>query len=309
MRLILATDVNTLRNFVVKDTDVIDFLANYKSCKAYGPDLVPTLLCKKVSGILARPLADIFNSCIANCAFPSFWKLAHVTPVPKCANPNIQQLRPISLLTLPSKMFEKFIFNPVQPVFYSKFDNNQFGFRPNSSTTCALIKLYNHITKSCDNSAVKGVQLVALDYAKAFDSLDHCSIFLELVYCGFPTSFVKLIVSYLTNRKQCVRINNITSDWQHVSSGVPQGSVLGPTLFSLVMSDLNCISSSTCIVKFADDVTLSIPLYYSGNKVVAEVENILSWSKTAGLPLNLKKCNYLLLPASKSCDPVVIPPP
>ena len=299
--------VDSLWNIDINDTDVIDFLANYKSCKAFGPDLVPTVLYQKAAHIIAKPLADIFNLCVANCTFPSFWKLAHISPVPKCANPTIQQLRPISLLSLPSKMFESFIFKSVKHIFYCNFDDNQFGFRPNSSTTCALIKLHHHITKLCDNIAVKGVQLVALDYAKAFDCLDHCVIVRKLVDCKFPANFIKLIVSYLTNRKQAVRLCNVNSDWQNVSSGVPQGSILGPSLFSLVMSDLNCIDSSTCIVKFADDVTLSIPLYHSKNAVNLEIENVLNWSQSVGLNLNFKKCVYLLIPTSKDCKPVYIP--
>ena len=132
--------------------------------------------------------------------------------------------------------------------------------------------------------------MIALDYEKAFDSLNHYTIISKLIDCKFPATIIKLIISYLTNRKQSVRISNVTSDWKSITSGVPQGSILGPSLFSLVMSDLNCISSSTGIVKFADDVTLSIPLYYSGNNVISEIENIFKWSDSVGLKLNFTKC-------------------
>ena len=256
--------------------------------------MVPTFVYKISADIIANPLARIYNSCISSSYFPLAWKEAHVVPTPKCYNASINDLRPISLLCIPSKIFERLVFNSVQNIFYSNFDSAQFGFRKNSSTSCALIKLHDHITKYYDNPVVAGIQVFALDYRLAFDCLDHNNIIRKLVRCNFPVSFIKLIFSYLHNRSQRVRLNNILSDLDFVTSGVPQGSIMGPSLFSLVMADLHCIKNSTCLVKFADDISLSIPIFYSCNNVVEEIENIKHWSLSVGLNLNLKKCKYFL---------------
>ena len=295
-------------DLVISDDDVFQQLSLLDSKKAFGSDCIPTFVYKTCANIIAKPLANIYNYCISNCCFPSIWKEAHVVPVPKCHNANIHQLRPISLLCVPSKIFERLVFNSVKHLFYLYFDSSQFGFRQNCSTTCALIKLHNHITECFDNPTVAGIQVFALDYSKAFDRLDHNVIIRKFVNCNFPLSFVSLMYSYLCNRSQRVRLNNCLSDKALVTSGVPQGSILGPSIFSLVMADLTCLHSSSCIVKYADDVSLSIPIYHSNNYVVDEIDiSIKYWSSTVGLNLNTSKCKYMLVSHNKKCSPIIIP--
>jgi hypothetical protein len=241
-----------------------------------------------------------------NSYFPVAWKEAYVIPILKCHNASVNDLRPISSLCTPSKNFERIISNSVKHLFYSNLDSSQFGFRQNSSTVCALIKLHNHITECYDNPAVSGIQVIALDYSKAFDCLDHNVIIRKLVNCSFPLSFIKLMYSYLSCRRQRVRVNNCLSDSAMVTSGVPQGSILGPSIFTLVMADLCCVHDKTCIVKYADDVTLSIPILYSTNSVIDEIDNVITWSDAVGLKLNYSKCKYLFISRSKNSTPVVI---
>ena len=294
-------------NFVVTKSDVFDQLIQLNAKKACGSDYVPTFVYKLCASDIAEPLARIYNYCIVNSYFPSLWKEAHVVPIPKCHNPSVYDLRPISLLCVPSKVFEKLIFNSTKQFFYSNLDSNQFGFRENSSTACALIKLHNHITEYYDNLSVAGIQVVALDYSKAFDSLNHNVIIRRFVDCNFPLSFIHLMYSYLFSRSQRVRVKNCLSDSAVVTSGVPQGSILGPSIFTLVMADLCCVQTTTCIVKYADDVTLSIPIFYSTNNVLDEINNVITWSDAVGLKLNNNKCKYLFISRSKNSAPVVIP--
>ena len=294
-------------DFIISDDDVYYQLSHLDSKKAFGSDLVPTFVYKISADIIANPLARIYNSCISSSYFPLAWKEAHIVPTPKCYNASINDLRPISLLCIPSKIFERLVFNSVQSIFYSNFDSAQFGFRKNSSTSCALIKLHDHITKYYDNPVVAGIQVFALDYRLAFDCLNHNNIIRKLVRCNFPVSFIKLIFSYLHNRSQRVRLNNILSDLDFVTSGVPQGSIMRPSLFLFVMADLHRIKNSTCLVKFADDISLSIPIFYSCNNVVEEIENIKHRSLSVSLNLNLKKCKYLFVSCSRNSEPIVIP--
>ena len=294
-------------NLSITEEDVCNVLVSYDSRKAYGPDLVPTSIYKQCANVICKPLATIFNFCIQSCTFPSFWKHAHVIPLPKSSNPTVNDLRPISLLSLPSKVFECLMLKSVSHLFLNNFDVNQFGFRPKSSTCHALIKLHDHITKMLDLNSVSGVQVVALDYHKAFDSLDHKVIICKLLKCKFPIQFVKLMFSYLQNRTQSVRLKTVISKSAFVTSGVPQGSLIGPAIFALVMSDLNCVNSNTCMVKFADDVTLSIPIFHSTNSVHTEILNVQTWSSTVGLHLNYSKCKYLFVPSTSHATFVNIP--
>jgi ribonuclease P/MRP protein subunit RPP40 len=120
-------------------------------------------------------------------------------------------------------------------------------------------------------------------------------------------SSIKLLYSYLSNRSQCVRINNVVGVSSPVTSGVPQGSILGPSLFSLVMADLLCLYNTTCLVKYADDITLSVPIFHSSNFVKEEIDNVINWSRSVGLNLNPDKCKYILITGTVNCIPVVIP--
>ena len=210
-------------------------------------------------------------------------------------------------MSLPSKIFERIIFDSVKHCFYSNFDRNQFGFRPNSSTTCALIKLHNRITCLYDCLSIRGIQICTLDFTKAFDCLNHNVIIQKLFDCNFPLPFIRLMYSYLEGRLQCVRFKNFLSNALPVTSGVPQGSIIGPSLFSLVVSDLQCLYPDTQIVKYADDIILCLPVYNSINHVIEEIDNIRTWSKSVGLQLNDKKCNYMYISRSNDCVPVEIP--
>ncbi len=294
-------------DFSISEEQIYDAFLSYDNRKSCGSDGVPTFLYKKSAHIICKPLAIIFNHCITTSSFPILWKHAYVIPIPKVNNPTAYDLRPISLLPVPSKIFERLIFNSVSDLFYDNFDANQFGFRPSSSTCCALIKLHDHITKLLDSVAVSGVQVIALDYLKAFDSLIHKTIISKLLECGFPIEFVKLIFSYLQNRVQSVRIHNIISDPCKVSSGVPQGSIIGPSIFSLVMSGLKRVDSNTCMIKFADDLNLSIPIFHSVNHVASEIENVKNWSAEVGLNLIFLKCKYFFVRSTANSLPVPIP--
>lgn len=294
-------------DFIIAENDVLNQLLSLDVKKSCGPDNVPSIIYKRAAHIIVSPLTRLFNCCIVNRTFPSIWKEAHVVPVPKCSNAKLNDFRPISLLSVLSKIFERLILKSVNHFFTSTLDKNQFGFRQNSSTTCALIKIHDHITRTYENPSVTGIQVCALDYSLAFDRLIHNVIIKKLIDCYFPLAFVEMIYSYLVNRSQCVRINNVLSTFLPVTSGVPQGSIIAPFLFSLVMSDLHCLYSDSCIVKFADDLTLSIPVYYSLNHVIEEIDHVKQWSSEIGLTLNLKKCKFIFIRRSLTACHIEIP--
>ena len=300
-------DYHVLDTFKISLDEVFRQLSVLKISKAAGPDLVPTILYKAAALVIAEPLTHIFNSSLSNCYFPSIWKRCHVIPIPKCNSPGVNDLRPISLLSLPAKIFEKIVFRLLKPTFNRSFGDLQFGFREKSSTECALIALHDHITSCYDDSKCLGVQVVAFDYSKAFDKLKHDVIVKHLLQLHFPFHFIKWLYSFLTGRSQSVRLgHDCISEAIITTSGVPQGSVLSPALFSTVISSLNPLCTSTCMIKFADDITLSLPIYADFNCVNSEVENVINWSKQVNLIINFEKCKYLFIPASRNAIPIPI---
>ena len=186
------------------------------------------------------------------------WKLANVTPIFKKEDKQlVKNYRPISLLPICGKMFEKLIFNSLY--FYLNSNNlitpNQSGFRPGDSCSNQLLFLVNEIHKAFENPKSLEVRAVFLDISKAFDKVWHDGLLFKLKQNGVSGKLLKFFESYLQNRKQRVSLNGFNSEYSVIESGVPQGSVLGPLLFLVYINDLeNNIKSN--VKFFADDTML-----------------------------------------------------
>ena len=181
-------------------------------------------------------------------------------PVPKISKPTIHDLRPISLLPVPSKILERLITTQLTDYFTVAAGANQHGGIRGSSTTTASIVIHEQVTKMLDDIDVTGVQIMAYDLKKAFDSLGHAVILKRLIDCHFPPYFVNLMSSYLFDRTQSVRVDTSISEVVHVTSGISQGSVFGPLLFNAVCGGLKPLNSKYSIIKYIDDITICVPL-------------------------------------------------
>lgn len=271
------------------------YLNKINSKKATGSDGIPSIIFKISSDIIMNPLCNIINSSILQCYVPHSWKLATVSPIPKTKPININQLRPISLLPLPSKILERIVLDSIKNKIFTHLDNNQFAYKKNSSTTCALIRLHEIVTRLMESSNCIGVAILALDYSKAFDTISHRILIQQLLDLQFPTKFINWLKSYLTNRKQKIKVNDIISSEETVKSGVPQGSILGPYLFILY---INSLKSEYCI-KYADDTTIILPIYTdvgeSNNSLNRSYDEIKKKSVELGLRLNEEKSKLLII--------------
>ena len=198
---------------------------------------------------------QLFVKVLETKTWPELWKCAFITPILKSSNPeNVESYRPISILPQLSIILERMIFDFIYPKIRAKVTPAQHGFMTKRSTVTQLFEYLDQIYN--DVEAKNEFFSVYFDFRKAFEQVPHHILISKHGNLGFDISFLELFASYLTNRTQIVLINNEASPKNHVTSGVPQGSVLGPLLFILFINDMPAVLKPSNCFLFADDSKL-----------------------------------------------------
>ena len=190
--------------------------------------------------------------------FPDSWKIARITPIPKVHSPSSSsEYRPISVLPVLSKLFEKILYHRVYSYLteHNLIDKRQYGFRENRSTELAITSIYDELLSNFDNKLI--TCSLFLDVSKAFDCCDHEILLDKLYHHGIRGVSHKLFSNFLHNRMQCTKIGEFKSSYKRISCGVPQGSVISPLLFLIYINDITKASSFHTTL-FADDINLHV---------------------------------------------------
>ncbi len=273
--------------------EVINIVGKFSDKSSFGCDLIPFDIVKKSIKSIAPLMAAVVNCSFRNGSFPDELKIAKVCPIFKNGSTNLfSNYRPISLLPSFSKIFEKLMYCRLDSYITSKniLTSSQYGFRQKHSTYMALLDMYNKLSSAIDNRdfAIG----IFIDLSKAFDTINHKILLSKLQYYGIRGVPLLWFDSYLTNRKQYVYYNNVSSSKSDIKCGVPQGSILGPLLFLLYINDIVKSSSILQFIIFADDTNL----FFSSKNFIdlartvnAELVKLSDWFCANKLSLNVKK--------------------
>ena len=248
---------NTVDKIVVTPKMVKKAISELDLSKAKGPDGIPVVVLKNCEPELSSILAKLFNLCLKESCFPDCWKVSYTVPAFKKdgERSNPKDYRPISLLSVVSKVFERLI-NDRLVLHLEKagvFSDFQYGFRSARSTADLLTVLTERIARSLNSSGA--TRAISLDISKAFDRVWHSGLLHKLKAYGVTGEILNIISSFLTNRRLRVVLDGKSSPEFAINAGVPQGSILGPTLFLLFINDLPDDVVSRIAI-YADDTTL-----------------------------------------------------
>jgi len=261
-------------------------------------------LWKLISKDIIRILTYIINKSLFEGIYPDKLKQATIIPIYKKKGDKKlpENYRPITILPNLSKVFEKILLTKLSTYLNDNhiIPNCQYGFRKNHSTKDAILNILLKIEENTKN--IKDTCLVMLDLSKAFDKVDHHRLLTKLSNLGFQENFNKIFKSFLSKRSFRIKINNSFSSTHHINTGVPQGSILSPTLFSIYVHDLNQkINSYT--VQYADDTTLLIPYVTTEqlqDKLANSYNELNIYLSDHNLTLNVMKTEIILFGKNKT---------
>ena len=298
-------------NLMCTEDEVYELLCSLDPTKANGHDDISTRMLKETALSITPAVTQLFNISIRLGELPEEWKIARVTPIPKSHDHSVPgNYRPISLLSVLSKLLEMHIRNLLIDHLKNHYplSAHQWGFTQGKSTTGALLDTTDQWHRQLDLGL--DICCVFFDYSKAFDSVPHRPLLQKLKNCNVHPHILRWITHYLCKRSQYVCVNGSSSGVLPVTSGVPQGSVLGPFLFIFYIDDITMVPLSDGTMSlYADDLVLYRPIHSATDYhlLQIDIDNICVWSDDNLLKFNGRKCKYMIITRRKQPSLPVTP--
>ena len=307
-----ALNTDKIRNFVenkmptdtffnilfITTEQVSTYINKLDSSKATGLDGLGPRVLKMAVSVISPSISMLINKSISTGIFPFQLKQAKVLPIYKGGTKtDPSNYRPISILPTVSKIFEKHINIHLMGFLnkYKLLHESQSGFRHKHGCQTALVKLIDSWAECIDRGDMIGA--LFLDFRKAFDLVDHSILLEKLALYKFSSSALQWFKSYLSNRQQTIECDNGLTGFSHVLSGVPQGSILGPTLFLMFINDLPLCFKHCSSDLYADDTTVHSKdsnVNNIENNMICDFKNAIEWSKPNKMQLHYGKTTCML---------------
>ena len=293
---------NSLEDITFSSEDIIKAIDEISPTSAAGPDGFPAILLKACKTPLSIPLEILWRNSLNQGTIPQLFKTAHIVPIHKGGSKGVaKNYRPVALTSHLIKVFEKVLRSHIirHMEEFNLFNPRQHGFRIGRSCLSQLIAHLDNIMHELEQG--RNVDVVYLDFSKAFDKVDFLITLRKINALGIKGKVGKWIKCFLTGRTQAVLVDGEKSKQSAVKSGVPQGSVLGPILFLILLGDIDKEVLSSVVSSFADDsrVTKGITSQLDVEDLQSDLENIYKWTIENNMSLNDDKFECLRYGSNK----------
>jgi len=290
-------NTGTLRNMRIKVSDTRRLIKKLKTSGSPGPDKITARMLQEIAWEISPVLTVLFRKSLSEGVVPADWRKANITPIfkkGKKADPS--NYRPVSLTSICGKLMEGHVKAQLNAHLKenSLIRDTQHGFIEGKSCTTNLLHFLEVLTKATDEG--DSIDVVFLDFSKAFDKVPHSKLIAKLEGLGVEGKILAWIKQWLAGRMQRVVINGQESPWEEVKSGVPQGSLLGPVLFSVYINDIDLlVELITLLIKFADDTKLAniIRCEADRQRLQACLDALMAWAAKWGMAFNTAKCKVM----------------
>lgn len=277
----------------INGEEVSRAIGKLKDKMTAGPDNIPSFFIRDCGRVLSLPITIICNLSLSTATFPDVWKTAKICPVLKNGSSNnIQNYRPISIINNFAKIFESVLYARIYPLVANSISADQHGFMERRSTVTGLAGFVQYTLDTFDGCGQ--VDAIYTDISKAFDRIDHDLLLQKLRAHGFGEPLIAMFATYLSNRTQYVCYSGFKSRQFIATSGVPQGSNLGPLLFLLFINDVvELLGCDRCL--FADDLKMctSVKSEADCGRLQEQLDAVVRWCASNRLDLNISKCTAI----------------
>ena len=272
--------------------DMIKAIDEVYRYSAVGPDKFAAMILKECKDELAFPLCLLWRKSLDEGIIPHIFLLSTIVPIFKKGNKDDPaKYRPVALTSHLIKVFERVLRDKMVAFMeeHNLISNNQHGFRKGRNCLSQLLHHYDELLHICSNSS--NADVIYLDFAKAFDKVDHKILLQKIWRFGFRGKIYNWLKAFLTNRKQRVIVDGVLSSLADVLSGVPQGTVLGPLLFLIFIDDMTNVVKHSSVKLFADDSKLCKEVKCLADQLLLQEDltSVLKWADTNNMQLNEDK--------------------